>query len=252
MLQAGKAPRTVVQTYRVLSSALKQAVRWQLIAVNPASAVTPPRVERAALQIPNAEGVLNLLSAATGTWIAVPLLVAVSTGLRRGELLGIRWRDVDLSGGFIRVTGAIQRQGGALIRVEPKSARGRRTVGLPDITVEALRAHKTEQSVRQTMIGQAWQGGDLVFDRGDGATIDPDSLTHAFGRLAKELGVKVRLHDLRHAYATLLLLADVHPKIVSEALGHSSTAFTMDTYSHVVPSMQRRAAEAIDEALGRR
>lgn len=249
MLAAGLAPRTVVQTYRVISSSLKHAAKLGLIATNPALGAQPPRVERADLEVPDPDGVKAILEAARGTWLEVPLLVAATTGVRRGELLGLSWKSTDLTKGLMNVSSAIQRRDGQLVVVEPKSARSRRTVGLPSMTIDALNRHRTTQLERRLVLGEAWHEMDLVFERGDGLPIDPDSLTHGFRRLATTLGIKVRLHDLRHSYATALLRADVHPKIVSEALGHSSTAFTMDTYSHVVPSMQRAAALAIDEVF---
>lgn len=251
MLKQGRAPRTVVQAYRVLSSSLTQAVRWQLIATNPAAAVKPPRVERATLDVPDREAVLAIMEAAKGSWLEPPLLIAATTGLRRGELLGLRWREVDLKKGLLRITAAVQRVDGDLLLVEPKSARGRRTVGIPEMTVKLLGSVRKEQASRRLLLGEAWQDLDLVIEKGDGGPVDPDSLTHAFGKLVRSIGRPgVRLHDLRHAYATALLRADVHPKIVSEALGHSSTAFTMDTYSHVIPSMQRAAADAIEQVFG--
>jgi integrase len=251
MLKQGRAPRTVVQAYRVLSSSLTQAVRWQLIATNPAAAVKPPRVERATLDVPDREAVLAIMEAAKGSWLETPLFVAATTGIRRGELIGLRWREVDLKKGLLRITAAVQRVDGDLVLVEPKSAMGRRTVGIPEMTVTVLGGVRTEQAKRRLLLGEAWRDLDLVIERGDGAPVDPDSLTHAFRTLVRSIGRSgVRLHDLRHAYATALLRADVHPKIVSEALGHSSTAFTMDTYSHVIPSMQQAAAAAIEQALG--
>jgi len=252
MLAAGAAPRSVVQCYRVLSSALRQAQRWQLIAVNPAVSVQPPRPSRPDLHVPDAKAVTKLLRASQGTPMELPLLLAATTGMRRGELCGLRWADIDDApdGTVARVTGTMQRIDGSLQRVEPKTDRARRVVALPHQTAEALNCHRNEQAARRLAFGSGWADHDLVLDRGDGKPLDPDTLTHQFGKLTKAAGFEgVRLHDLRHAYATALLRRGVHPKIVSEALGHSSTSFTMDTYTHVVPSMQRTAADAIEAEL---
>jgi integrase len=251
MLGVGLAPRTVLHAYRVLSAALRYAVRLQILGVNPAAAVSPPRPERTALTIPDPQAVAAILRAAEGTALHAPLVVAAATGMRRGEVLGLNWSSVDLRSGLVRVVRAAQVGAkGAVQFLEPKSDRSRRTVALPPLAVEALRRHRKDQASRHLLAGAAWQALGLVFDRGDGGPIHPDLFSQGFQRLAKRLGVPVRLHDLRHAYATALLVAGVHPKVVSEALGHSSVAFTMDIYSHVLPSMQRAAADAIQAALG--
>lgn len=250
MVARGLAPRSTVQGYRVLSAALSQAVRWQMLPSNPAAAVRPPRVERAELITPDSEQVQAILKAAEGSWVHLPILLGAATGMRRGEVFALRWRDVDLDADLIRVTGSLQRAGGKLRIVEPKSARGRRTVALPASVVDALRQHRKEQSERRLLLGEDWTDTDLLIEQGDGTPRDPDTVTHRFVEFAKTAKVSgVRFHDLRHAYATSLLRGGVHPKVVSEALGHASTAFTMDVYSHVVPSMQEQAAKAISEAL---
>lgn len=223
-------------------------------------AVQPPRPERPSLKIPDADALRRLLAAAQGTREEVPLTLAAATGLRRGELLGLRWPDLDLEPGRLHVSNALQRHKARdaegnlvseLVLVEPKTDRARRTIGLPRFAVDALRRHHREQAERRLLLGEAWQGGEYVFDRGDGAPIDPDTFSAAVRRLMRAAGLgTVRLHDLRHAYATMLLTQGVHPKVASEALGHASVAFTLDTYSHVVPGLQDLAAQAIDEALG--
>jgi integrase len=250
MLAQGLAPRTVVQAYRVLSAALRQAVKWQLLALNPAAAASPPRPERPRLTIPDSQAVARLLEEASGEAAHIPLILAASTGMRRGEVLGLRWSAVDLDAGLIRVVSTLQRIDGRLQQVEPKTDRSRRTVALPNFALEVLRAHRKEQAARRLLVGPAWVDLDLVVDRGEGRPMDPGHLSHAFGRIARRAGLQgLRLHDLRHAYATALLAAGVHPKIVSEALGHASVGFTMDVYSHVLPTMQEQAAKAIQAAL---
>lgn len=250
MVGKGLAARTVVQGYRVLSASLAQAVRWQMLSVNPASAVRPPRIQRAELTTPEPEQVSAIVKAAEGTWCRLPILLGAATGMRRGEVFGLRWRDVDLDAGRLHVNGSLQRVEGKLSIIEPKSPRARRTISLPASVVETLRQHRKEQTERRLLLGDAWTDSDLVVEQGDGTPRDPDTVTHRFQDFAAAAGVKgVRFHDLRHAYATSLLRAGVHPKIVSEALGHASTAFTMDVYSHVVPSMQEAAADAIGAAL---
>jgi integrase len=234
-----------------LHGALAQAVRWQLLSVNAAAAVRPPKAERPEIASPDAGKVAAVLDAARGSRLYVPLAVAASTGLRRGELLALRWSEVDLDGGSLRVTASLQRAGADLVFLPPKTDRGRRTVGLPPATVALLRRHRKEQLERRVLLGEAWQDFDLVIERGDGGAFPPDSLPRDWYRLVRRIGLpELRLHDLRHAYATRLLEASVHPKVVSEALGHSSVSFTMDTYQHLMPTMQETATQAIERALG--
>ncbi len=134
---------------------------------------------------------------------------------------------------------------------QPKSPRARRTVGLPVLARDVLREHRRDQAERRLQHGPAWQALDLVIDRGDGGPIHPDSLSSAFARMIRRIGLKgVRFHDLRHAFATALLLKGVHPKVASEVLGHASTGFTMDVYQHLLPSMTDEAAKAIQDTFG--
>jgi integrase len=249
MIAAGAAPASVLQAHRVLSSALGQALRWQLVAVNPCAAVRPPRPDRAPLRTPSADETRAIVQAASGIY-EVPVLLAAATGMRRGEILGLQWSAVDLDNGRIQVSQTLQKVRGEVRFVAPKTDRSRRTVSLPASTVERLRRHRVEQAERRLLLGAAWRDLDLVVDGGRGEHLDPDSLTHAFAKIAKKAGLlKVRLHDLRHAFASTLLVSGVHPKVVSEALGHSSVAFTMDVYSHVMPSMGDQVAVAIEQAL---
>ena len=251
ILADGLAPRTALHAFRVLSEALRQAVRWQLLAVNPATAIQPPRPGRYQVVVPDSQVVGRILELARGTRLYVLLVVAAGTGMRRGEVLGLKWSNVDLDARLARVVVSLERAGREMHFAEPKTQRARRTVALPPFVIEDLRRHRREQAERRLLAGLAWQDLNLVADRGDGGPIDPDAFSAAFATLAEKAGCPdVRLHDLRHAYATRLLEANVHPKIVSEALGHSTVGFTLDVYSHVVPSLQEHAARAIEEALG--
>ena len=192
-----------------------------------------------------------MLDAARGTRLYIPLALAASTGLRRGELLALRWRDVDLEAGLLRVVASLQRVDADFVYLPPKTDRARRTVGLPPAAVALLRQHRKEQAERRLLLGEAWSDLDLVIERGDGVPLPPDSLSRGWYRLLRRVGLPgLRLHDLRHAFATRLLEASVHPKVVSEALGHSSVSFTMDTYQHLMPTMQDAATRAIEEAIG--
>jgi integrase len=252
MLGDGLAPRTVLHGYRVLSEALAEGVEWQVLALNVAKAIKPPRPDRPKLFIPDAEGVSALLVAAEGTRYHAALVLAATTGMRRGEVLGLRWSNVDLEGGVLRVNDSLQRHGTALEFVEPKTDKSRREVTLPPMAVVTLRRHRKDQSERRLLAGEGWHDDDLVFDRGDGRPVEPGELSSALKKVAMKAGLpgRLRLHDLRHAFATMALNGNVHPKFVSEALGHSNIAITLDTYSHVLKGMGDAAAQAIQAALG--
>jgi integrase len=243
----GAAPASVLQCYVVLSGALKQATRWQLLSTNPAGGVSPPRPGRAKLHVPDASEMKAILAVAAGTPYEVPVELAAGTGMRRGEILGLRWRDVNLEDAALRVTTTLQGSTFA----EPKTERSRRQMKLPARTVAVLRRHRAEQIERRLLVGPAWRDLDLVVDRGDGGPLAPNTLSYAFRRFRATVGLDaVRFHDLRHGYATTLLAAGVSAHVVSESLGHRSSAFTMDTYAAVLPSQGAAAAAAIDAALG--
>jgi integrase len=241
MIAAGASPASVVKCHRVMASALGQAVRWTLLAANPAAGVSPPSPGRPELRIPTPDEMRTLVDAAAGTMWGIPVLLAASTGARRGEIVALRWPDVDVDAG----TAAIQRG---------KTAGSRRTVSLPASTVAALKKHRKEQAERRLLCGSAWHDLELVVDRGDGGPVHPVSLSHAFAVIAERAGLPdVRLHDMRHGYAVALLRAGVNSKVVSSALGHSRTSFTLDTYASALPAlMGEQVAIAIEAALGRR
>lgn len=192
----------------------------------------------------------RILEAARGTPIELCVALAIGTGMRRGEILALRWSDVDLDGKVAYVRRTLLETPEGLSFQEPKTERSRRSVTLPKFLVAALRTHKRLQAERRLLLGEAWQAHDLVIEVGDGSPMHPNLLTQAFARLATRRGFDgVRFHDLRHAHATLMLVRGVHPKVVSERLGHAGIAITLDTYSHVIPNLQAEAAAVLDEAF---
>ena len=251
MSARGLAPRTVVQARAVLGHAMRQAVAWGLLTTNPVQAVRPPKPDRPRLEVPTAEQLLQLVGAAEGTQWEIPLLLAATTGARRGEVLAVRWADVDLDAGRLRITRALQRVGAELVVVDPKTPRARRQISLPAFALERLRRHRREQAERRLLVGPGWADLDLICERGDGRPLQPDSWTGAFKRIAASAGLPaaMRLHDVRHGYATALLAGGVHPAIASAALGHASPGFTMSVYQHVLDEMTDQAAAAIDAAF---
>ncbi|MGA8017179.1 MAG: site-specific integrase [Candidatus Dormiibacterota bacterium] len=182
----------------------------------------------------------------------MPLLTALYTGLRLSELRGLRWRDVDLTAARLSIQQTLQRRrDGSLAVHEPKTHRSRRGVSLPAAVVEAVREHRRCQLEARLLAGNAWEDPDLVFTDALGRPLSETRLRHAFHRLLREAGLpRIRLHDLRHTMATLMLAQGEHPKVVSERLGHSTVSITLDTYSHVLPGLQAAAAERLAAALG--
>jgi integrase len=197
------------------------------------------------------EGVQKLLAACKDPDLHNIVFAAVATGLREGELLAIRWSDVDLNGGSLNVTRTLQYVAGqGLLFREPKTSRSRRRVSLSHETVTVLSEHRKRQLERRLALGPAYEDQGLVFAGPTGKPIPPYSVSQRFATLVKVAGIgPLRFHDLRHTSATLMLSAGVHPKIVSERLGHSGVAITLDTYSHVLPGLQEEAANLLDAFL---
>jgi integrase len=246
----GLSAQTVLHHHRVLRKALQDAVRWNLMARNPADGVEPPRPARREMLALNDDQMVLLLDAAKESRLYVVVLLAATTGLRRGEILALCWKDIDLEKGVLQVRRTLEQARGGLRFKEPKTAKGRRLVDLPDLTVEALLNHRAQQAKERLMVGPGYDSQDLVCARIHGTPLDPAETTAAFARLIRRLDLPaIRLHDLRHSHATALLRQGTHPKIVSERLGHSTVAITLDTYSHVLPGMQKEAAQQVDRAL---
>jgi integrase len=242
--------RTVLHLHRVLSAALKQAVRWNLAARNVADAVAPPKVARQEIAALDEKQTGQLLEAAKGHALYAPVLLAVTTRLRRGELLALRWQDVDLDAGTLTVARSLEETKANGLRFKsPKSGRSR-VVTLPQIAIAALKRHRAEQAAAKLRIGPAWNDQGLIFPDASGSPRRPSLLTDSFGYLARRAKLPgIHFHSLRNSAATQLFKAGVHPKIVSERLGHSKIAITLDTFSLVLPTMQQEAADKIDAAL---
>lgn len=246
----GLSPTSVRRIHAMLRKALNDAVRWGKLSRNPALRADPPPMRtvkaarRRAMRTWSAQELHRFLELTSGHPLHVVWLVSASTGLRRSELLGLRWRDVDLNAATLTVLQTVTAsEDGFAPSEDQKSDGSARTIHLDRRVVDALRAHRAEQHRVRLAVGAAWNAHDLVFPREDGSWWNPRSLTSAFARAIKATGLpRIRLQDLRHTHATLLLAAGVNPKVVSERLGHSSVAFTLDTYAHVMPGMQPEAA----------
>lgn len=250
LLADGLSAQSVLHVHRLLFASLRQAVKWQLLPRNVAEAVTPPRPRHKRTEALSTPDALRVTDAVKGTALEVPVLLGLGTGMRRGEILGLRWQDVDLEAGRVRVTQTVQHIGNQLHFVPPKTHRSERSVSLPAFVVEALRAHKVAQNARRLLLGASWQETDLVLERGDGGALRPDTMSKQFRKATRRLGLDLHFHGLRHAHASLLLLGGVHLKVVSDRLGHSTIGITADLYSHVAPALEEQAAVTIDGFLG--
>lgn len=245
------APRTVGHIHRVLHRALADAVRWGSVVRNVCDAVSPPKVARKEMHVLNAGEVRQLLTTAADDGLEAFYVLAVTSGLRQGELLALKWRDVDLSEAKISVQRTVRRLPKlGMVESEPKSAAGRRTVRLTPLAVSALQRHRTRQN-GDRLAAYVWDDRDLVFTNEIGRHIEPQNLQRRswWPLLERAELPRIRFHDLRHTAATLMMLSGVPVKAVSEMLGHSSITLTLDTYSHVLPDMQADAASKMQTLL---
>jgi integrase len=250
-LEAGLSARSVQYVHVTLHKALKQAVADGLVPRNPTEAVKPPQVRREEIQPLTAEQVRTLFEAGRGDRLEALYALAVTTGLRQGELLGLKWEDVDLEAGTLWVRRTLTTAKGGPVLAAPKTRGSRRTVKLSQTASEALRSHLKRQLGEIDRAGDLWRENGLIFASETGEFLDRRYITtHRFKPLLKRAGLpQIRFHDLRHTCATLLLSENVNPKVVSEMLGHATIAITLDTYSHVLPNMQSEAAQAMEDAL---
>lgn len=249
-LAAGQSARSVQYIHAILRRSLGQAERWGLVPRNVAKLVDPPRVVRPEIVPLSRDEARALLAAAHGDRLEALYTVGIALGLRQGEALALRWDDVDLEEATLRVKRTVQRIRGELVYGEPKSARSRRALSLPAASVEALKAHRRRQ-LAERLAAFEWEDNDLVFCTQAGRPLDARNVARHFDRMCERAGLgHRRFHDLRHTTASLLLEQGVHPRVVMELLGHSQFSLTMNNYSHVMPVLQREAANRMDEVLG--
>jgi integrase len=252
--ERGLAARMVHYAHAMISSSLKQAVKWGLLARNPATLVELPKQHRKEMRALSPEEAARFLDAAAEDQWGIILAFALTTGMRPEEYLGLQWQYVDLEQGRVTIQRTVvwRTKGGGWYFSEPKTSSSRRTLPLPQTMTAALRQHKREQAEQRLKAGVKYQNNDLVFATSVGTPVMIQCLrTRHFKPTLKRAGLaeSIRLYDLRHTCATLLLAAGENPKIVSERLGHKSVAITLDTYSHVLPSMQQAAAEKLERML---
>ena len=249
--------RSVKHLRDTMRAICRWGVRMEVVSRDPVAAVEPPKYEAPEMRTLDAAGVAALVKAANGTDLQGPIAVLVGTGLRRGELLGLRWSDIDFVAGRLTVHRSIEVVGRDRREKPPKTQRSARTLALAAFVIEALRRRKATQLERLNAMlsneleARRRQESSYVFDRADGSPWNPDSFSWAFADLVRRAKLpKIRLHDLRHSHATLALSAGTDLKTISAALGHSTISITANTYVHAIESMQRSHADRIDAMLG--
>ena len=247
--KGGLAPRTVRYIHTILHAALADAVRWNLLTRNPADQATPPTsraAQSAEMKTWTAEQLRDFLTHVAEHRMYPAFVLAGTTGMRRGEIAGLKWADIDFDRSRLAVRRALVTIGYAAAWSEPKTDRGRRSVALDQHTLAALRVHRVRQAEERLALGPAYTDEDLVFARADGSAPHPERLSKAFAAEARKAGLPpIRFHDLRHTYATIALQAGVHPKVVSERLGHGDIALTLNIYSHAIPALEEAAADRV-------
>ena len=251
MQAKGLSARTVKHAHTTLQNALKQAVKWNLLNKNAAEFCELPKVTRKERRVLSPVEAKNFLDFANQMPKGLIFEFALLTGMRPEEYLGLQWKDIDFERDAAQVRRALVRHNGIWSFEQTKTARSNRIVSLPKPLMDKLKIHKRKQNERRLKYGLVWENHDLVFCCREGTPHDLSNITYRYFRpiLEKAKLPQIRLYDLRHTHATLLLIAEENPKIVAERLGHSSVVLTLDTYSHVLPAMQKKAVEKLDKML---
>ena len=250
------SPQTVRYCHSLLAEALGYAVKMGLLSRNVAQATEAPRADNKVMPTLAPEAVPRFLEAAQESPYYTLFYLLLHTGLRRGEALALRWKNVDLGlaslgvSAYLSVTETAYKLGGTCIIKEPKTSKSRRRIALSPSLGLVLRQHRSAQEVQRALLGKPLTDEDFVFAHPDGTLLDPSTVSHTFNKIIRKAGLPhIRLHDLRHTHASLLLQAGVHIKVVQERLGHSSIRVTLDTYSHVLGGLQEAAAQRFDDLL---
>jgi integrase len=248
---AGLAPRTVGHVHRLLHGVLGQAVKWSIIASNPVTAATPPRVERTEIQILARDQMKAILHALRGHTLYPVAVIGLATGMRRGEIVALRWGNIDLDRGKVKVERSLEQTNGGLAFKSPKTKAGRREIPIPPSIVAELRAHLKAQGEARLALGLGRAGAeDLTFPRANGAAWPPDSLTSEWARAVRVMKLPdVTLHALRHTHASQLIASGLDVVTVSRRLGHSNPTITLNIYAHLFGNTDERAASAVEAIM---
>jgi integrase len=256
-LEEGLSPTTVASFHKLLHLALEKAVRWNLVPRNVCDAVDPPRIRHYEIRPLNQEQIQRFLATAAGHPLEALFVLALATGMRKGELMALKWQDINFLAGTLQVRRILTHMParlngkGGYIEAEPKTESSRRNIVIAPFALEKLKEHRVRQLEARLKAGPFWKDNDLVFCSSVGGHLHTSrDVFVQFKRLLKEADLPdIRFHDLRHSAATMLLGLDIHPKVVQEMLGHSQIGMTMDIYSHVLPTMQAEAVSKLNAIL---
>ena len=250
MIDEGLSPKNIRDTYNNVNAAMKKAVKLRIISRNPCEAVELPKLKKYRAKVYNAETIRDLLNVANGTDMYLPVFLLVMVGLRRGELLALRWKDIDFKKNILKVRKNMVNGEKCSVIKSPKTEAGIRDISLGKDVMDVLRLAKCKYDEDKEDYGYGFQDLGFVIRQKDGSPYKPDSMTQKWERFIKANGLpKIRLHDLRHSNATALIQAGVNPRVVQQRLGHSDVNITLNTYTHVLPEMDMEAAEKLDAIM---
>ena len=249
MLGKGLSSTSARRIYATLHRALEVGLKWGAVTRNVADAITPPKENTQEIIPPSKATVKALLEKGMETAYGVQYWLLAYSGMRRGEIGALKRVDLNLASATLNVTGAVGRENRRLTITPPKSFTSRRVIHLDPHTVGVLRGHLTRQAEHRLALGPAYQDQGLLFSSPTGGLIDPDHLTRTWRKVCREIGVRFRLHDLRHAHITALIEANIHVKVIQSRAGHASPAFTLARYGHLMPGMDEAAAKAFAQAM---
>jgi integrase len=249
-LKDGYTPSYIRGIHAILSKTLKTAAEWEYIPKNIAPLVKPPRIPGRDIQTWSREEVNHFLELVEKRRFYIAYVLAIYTGMRKGEILALRWQDCNLEEGWLSVRQTLYKVEGKLVFQEPKTRSSRRTISIPGTAVTVLRKHRVQQNQHRLLLGEGYQDQDLVVCNGTGNPVDPGDINRDMKYIIRKHQLTpLSFHDLRHTHATLLLQLGEHPKVVSERLGHANVGITLDTYSHVLPDMQKSLAQNFDLSM---